>query len=1159
MNIRSKAVLFNALVVLFTASVTIAGAMAIHIQQIKDENSHNISTVFSLFQKSFEKIPESIDNQFNNFSQEKEVAFQTLRTIQSGWSLNVGLSFTGYFDTYKELLISSGDLDQFAFYYAPKLTGQKYLSLYYDRNINHLIEVENNTHYKLKKLGRERIDDPAIFTTTHQQNKPYALHKSGNNITLVMEKNYDIQMSKNSTLHIGSFLLVKSIPNKILTFKEQHGVDINIFDINGIANKESMPNLDLTEDKLVLNKLITVTDKHNKKYDAIIYPIYIQQHKVGYAVASVERAVTAKRASNLIYLLATLALGSTLIVSLLSGFMISIWSKKIRKLSVAANEFANGNLDKEINISSTDELGLLSKNFIFMRDSIKDKIKELNSKSTQLSEMNNHLEQLVEKRTKQLNTTLTQLELEKGRAENSNLAKSDFLAKMSHEIRTPMNAIIGLSRLTMRTEMNTEQKENLYKILDSSETLLGLINDILDFSKIEAGKMDLEHINFDLAKLLQRAVGVVNLKAHLKNIELITYIEPNVPNQLVGDPLRLQQILTNLSSNAIKFTEHGVVSISVSIDDKNSQRLKFSVQDTGIGIQKTQQSKLFKSFSQVDDSITRKYGGTGLGLAICKELTELMGGEISVNSNIGEGTTFSFTVLFEENNNQQVAQTISREALSNLKILVVDDIDLSRRVLIDAIAPLGGEIDSAVNGREAIEKVRNAFNQQQLYDFIFMDWRMPEMDGIEAAKIMHQEFGSSVPKILMVSAYDKNEIKKLGQPIGIQHYLEKPVNQSLLIDQLIAMAYNVDIEIALPASTASIPNLTNRHLLLVEDNALNQQVAMGFLADTSAQVDIVENGQQALQRLSQSNQYELVLMDIQMPVMDGLTATTKAREELKVEIPIIAMTAHAMAGDSEKSKAAGMNDHITKPIDPKQLYATLIKHIKAPLLQSQNNEFFFNNQSDTNKSLNANIVKQLTNISGINVVKGISYFQQNIQKYEDYVINFRHDVKNLNDLNSALQDKDLIIINRIAHTLKSTFAYLGAEQLSIEASELEIATDQAHFTAQIETDTLTFISNYKHLIEQLSIVHSSNTKVEVAPFNYQKVKAVVQQLTPKLQQSDVSSEELAKQLVNLCQGSAHAEVSNNIYKLTADFEFSAALQQTYIFNETLQQGLKDPA
>ncbi|WP_022941773.1 response regulator [Psychromonas hadalis] len=1157
MNIRSKAVLFNAIVVLFTASVTIVGAMVIHIQQIKDENSENISSAYSLFKKSFDKIPENINNQFDKFSKEKNIAFQTLRTIQSGWSLDVGLSFTGYFSKYQELLIDSGELDKFAFYYAPKLSGEKRLSLYYDRDINNLVQVDNNNHYKLKPLGRELIEDPVIFPVTYQQKDQYALHKNGQKINLIMEKNYDIQMSKNNKLNIGSFLLVKSIPNNILKFKEHHGVDITLYDINGLANNELMPDLDLSKDGFFINQLITLTDKLEQSYDAIIYPLYIQKHKVGYAVASVAKSVTAQRTADLIYLLAILALGSTLIVTLLSGFMISIWSKTIVKLSVAANEFANGNLDEEVNISSNDELGQLSKSFIFMRNSIKDKITELNSKRIELSEMNNHLEHLVEKRTEQLNTTLTQLELEKGRAENASQAKSNFLAKMSHEIRTPMNAIIGLSRLTMRTEMNQDQKENLSNILDSSETLLGLINDILDFSKIEAGKMNIEHTPFDLGKVLQRMIGVVKLKAHRKNVELITYIAPDVPHQLIGDPLRLQQILTNLVANAIKFTKQGVVSISVNKDEKNVKCLTFAVTDSGIGMDDSQQEKLFKSFSQVDDSITRKYGGTGLGLVICKQLTELMGGGITVKSIKGKGSTFTFNILYEENSNYQEVSVISKEALSNLKILVVDDIDLSRRVLTDALSPLGCKIDSAINGLEAIEKVRSAFNNNKLYDFIFMDWRMPKMDGIEAARILHQEFGSGVPKILMVSAYDKDKIKKLGEPIGIQHYLEKPVNQSLLIDQLMAMAYHIDLETCASESTSVIPNLKNCHILLVEDNTLNQKVAMGFLAETLVEVDIAETGLQALELLSRKNKYDLVLMDIQMPVMDGLTATIKARTELNIDIPIIAMTAHAMAGDSKKSLAAGMNDHITKPIDPEHLYATLAKHLQVPTIKIQVNKPIDANQTNNNPAFYSDFVKQLANIDAINVLKGLSYFQQHLERYEKFVVDFIADHQNLNDLKDALKNKDMLAINRISHTIKSTFSYLGAQQLAQQANDLEEITYQADFTAQIEDNTLELINNFGYLMGQLITLKRSNGQGETKLFNTQQAVTLIQQLLPMLEQSNASAEELAEQLAKLCLHSSYADKSNDIYKLVADFEFKLALQQISILNDTLQNGLKD--
>ena len=358
------------------------------------------------------------------------------------------------------------------------------------------------------------------------------------------------------------------------------------------------------------------------------------------------------------------------------------------------------------------------------------------------------LEQRVEKRTKDLAEA-------KQKAEEATLAKSNFLANMSHEIRTPMNAVIGLSRLAMRTQLSLEQKDYLNKIQVSSESLLGLINDILDFSKIEAGKMVLENEPFDLDQVIQRGVGVCNLKAHEKGLELITYVAPEVPNEYKGDGFRLQQVITNLISNAVKFTDQGTVSLEVfpTKIDKDFG-LKFVISDTGIGMNKEQQQKLFQSFSQADDSVTRKYGGTGLGLSICKQITAMMGGDISVESKPGQGSQFTFDIKLKVEQNKAKTNLVDRQSIENLRVLVVDDIALSRKVILDVLASSGIEADYANDGEQAVKVIEESIAQGRVYDLIIMDWRMPNMDGIEAVRCIRQDLNLYAPKVLMVSAYD---------------------------------------------------------------------------------------------------------------------------------------------------------------------------------------------------------------------------------------------------------------------------------------------------------------------------------------------------------------------------------------------------------------------
>jgi PAS domain S-box-containing protein len=517
-------------------------------------------------------------------------------------------------------------------------------------------------------------------------------------------------------------------------------------------------------------------------------------------------------------------------------------------------------------------------------------------------------------------------------AEESSRVKSDFLANMSHEIRTPMNAIIGMTRLALRKNPDAGQLNYLKKIDNAAQSLLSIINDILDYSKIEAGKMELEQIAFSLDEVLNNLDDIVREKAEHKGIEIVFSLQHETPHFLRGDPLRLGQILINLVNNAIKFTEKGQVVVEVKVEEGSgdSRQVRFSVSDTGIGMTSEQVANLFKSFNQADTSTTRKYGGTGLGLAITKQLCELMEGTLEVESEPGEGSTFVFTASFGVATGGLPLQGRARRRdLLKKSVLVVDDSVNARDVLIAMLGANGLVAKAVSSGEEALAAITGASEDGKPFDLVLMDWRMPGIDGIEASRrIKAQRTISRIPAVLMVSAFEREEAMEGVASHELDGFLIKPVDESLLIDA-IATIFGVKPDYPnsglRPAAPYFPAELAGRRVLLVEDNEVNRDLAIELLGDLGIQVTIAVNGREGVDRVA-AEPFDLVLMDIQMPVMDGLTATRLIRADERFgKLPVLAMTAHAMSGDRDRSLNAGMNDHITKPIDPNRLLAALIR------------------------------------------------------------------------------------------------------------------------------------------------------------------------------------------------------------------------------------------
>jgi len=640
----------------------------------------------------------------------------------------------------------------------------------------------------------------------------------------------------------------------------------------------------------------------------------------------------------------------------------------------------------------------------------------------------------------------------KEEAEAASQAKAAFLANMSHEIRTPMNAVIGMAHLALRTELDAKQHDYISKIQGSGQHLLGLINDILDFSKIEAGKLDIENVDFLLYEVMDNVAALIGPKAAEKGLEFLFDIDSELPNSLRGDPLRLGQIIINYLNNAVKFTEAGQIIVRVRRTEEveDGLRVRFEVQDTGIGLTEEQIGRLFQSFQQADASTTRQFGGTGLGLAISKNLAELMGGQVGVESTPGEGSTFWFTAQLEIGAAKDQVYTVEPD-LRDRRVLAVDDNAQARQIIAEMLESMTFRVDEAPSGEEALELIQAAADADP-YALVFIDWHMPPgIDGIETIRRLKLLDLPIYPQPVMVTAYGRAEVNEEAHQAGIDITLVKPVNPSQLYDAALhALRGDAEWTTAVQDGLSvteglDLSSIQGARLLLVEDNEINQQVAIELLQDAGFRVDLAENGQLGVEKVG-TTEYDLVLMDMQMPVMDGITATLEIRSDGRFgDLPIVAMTANAMAGDRDRCLTAGMNDHVAKPIDPIALFKTLLEWIPpgerdlpAEADLGRESSDIGNGEGTTERD---DGLGEFDQIEGLDAAAGIQRVAGKRDFYEKLVRQFcdGEQASAVDTVKALLAEEDREGAERAAHSLKGVAGTLGANELQLRAQSLETA------------------------------------------------------------------------------------------------------------------------
>ena len=713
----------------------------------------------------------------------------------------------------------------------------------------------------------------------------------------------------------------------------------------------------------------------------------------------------------------------------------------------------------------------------------------------------------------------------KERAEVATDAKNDFLANMSHEVRTPMNGIIAASELLSNEEISDKAKDYLRIINTSAYSLLEIINDILDVSKIEAGKLDLEIRDFKIEDVLGKLISMFFPRTSKKFVELLVDIDPEIPIEFRGDELRLYQILVNLVSNAVKFTEkYGIIILGVKELEKISAesdqgKFQFFVKDTGIGIAPENIEKIFEPFSQADASITRNYGGTGLGLYICKQLVEMLGGEIWVESEAGKGSTFSFTAIFQKSPGKTKRKFIPPRDLQGLNVLVVDDCKDSQSIMKKMLESFGFNVKSISSAEASLQRLKEDETRENPIDLVMMDWLMPGMDGMEAASIIKNDLKVNV-SIIMMTAFGHETQMLYAEKMGINGFLTKPICQSTLFDAIMdafgkkkLKSRQVKKHITTMASIQK-KRLRGFRVLVAEDNITNQEIALAILEGAGLIVAVVNNGKEAVAAVRKS-QFDILLMDIQMPVMDGYKATIEIRKDVKLKyFPIIAMTAHAMKGDEEKCMKAGMNGYISKPVNQDMLFNALwreLKNKKKPDAADKEKSGSGRAESEASGRVsNKNILKAgqgvlPPDLPGININNALAELKIDPVTFKGILVGF---LKNNHDtvkkVKNAFKKKEPDRLLRLVHNIKGSSANIGAMELSEAAEKLEDACMDEKSEKVISELIDTFEAALNQVLESLKILdeHSETLSFKKSDVDIVKLKPILIKLGNALRSAD---------------------------------------------------------